>query len=466
MADRLLPWIVALLATLPVLVARFPPIQDLPAQAALIQHLAHPAAGSVYESAGPFAHGWAFYLAGAALAQATDAWTAARLLAALAAAALPLATLLLARALGSDRRFALAAAGLAWNQVLVLGFVPFALSMSAALAGTALVVRQPTALRAFGAAAVATVATWYLHSMGVAALALGVLLLVPGRRRVAALAGLAPSIALFLLSRSGGASLVGEWTFDAIDDRLVNVLLVLGPASRLRLPDLLPLAIPGAALLLIRRGWADAGRERRLLVVAALVLGGLSLVLPDHLSDPPLVLAHTRFLPFIAALLAAAVPSAPPRWTAAVLVAAALSLAWTAVVFRADGERSRPAAEPLCAMEPGHRLFNATLHRPAPGTLLTSYVDIHLPFLYQACGQGETLGPFTHAEMPVRLRADPARALHDAARSSWVADGVRWCDRLVTDGGDVPRFLEVTHVAELPACPEALPAPWLCRELR
>lgn len=446
----------------------YPPVQDLPAHAAMIAVLSDPGGSVFWETAGPLTHSWLPYLLGAAAAPVAGAFGAAVLLLGLAAVAWPAAVLALSRAVRGDRVFALCAAGLAWGQVLVLGFVPFSLASAAALFGVALLSRPLSPPLTFMWSVASAFLVWSLHGMGLVALAAGVVLLVrpPGRAAVA-LAGLVPAGLVLVLSRDSGGGFEVAWGAETWHEHLTRLLLSLGPGSAAGAPDIMPALVVALASGLAFARRTPGGPPRAPAAALALFVAGASL-LPDLVLAPSIVLATTRFLPFFAGLALACAPRVTAPWRAAAVTLAMLSLGWSTYLMRAEGARLAPEAAAIRDLEPGHRVLAAGAHRARDDSLLTSYSGIHLPMLYQAAGRGEVLAAFSHGDSPLRLRPEAAAVVDLAGRDvvAYVRTGARVCDRLLADAGDVPGFAEAVGADLLPPCEHPVPFPWVCKVLR
>jgi hypothetical protein len=466
-ALRIAP-LVALVALVPLLLTSVPPIQDLPAHAALVQALCWEGPLTLYETAGPFTHSWLFYLMGAALQPLLGAYGATVALLGVSVVGLPLGVAALARRLGGDPLIALAAAGIAWNRAIVMGFLPFTLSVAAALYALAFVLDVQGARRALVVAA-ASVLTWYLHAFGFAAFAVGVVVLTwsgwtrPSRQDALCALGLLPGVALYLASGAGGG--LSGFVYEPLGERVARLVLFAGPASVTLLPELAAAGVVVVAVAAHARGRAALPHPaRRLLPLFGLfVLGTLSF--PDFVESPRIALLTSRFLPFFAALLLASTPLAHRIARVVALSLAAVAIGASALVLQAEGQRLSEAAIRIAAVGPGGPVLGVTAHRPQADSLLRTYAALHLPFLVQARGTAEVLAPFSHPSMPVHLRPE---ALSVAELSytdvvAYVGAGSAIAARVVSDGGDVAGFVEATGLDRLPPCGLHLPAPWLCR---
>jgi hypothetical protein len=471
MAMRAATWVVALAASLPLWLVAFPPIQDLPAHAALIHALADPSSTPLYTTSGALVHSWIPYGIGAFLARFVGAYTAAKVLLGIAVVGFPLALAALSRRLGGSPLIVLAGIGLAWNLPVVLGFLPFVLSVSLALAWPALIDGVQGAWKRAILTSIGGILVFWTHSFGLGAFALLTLIMNPptNRHGLISAAGLVPGFLLLALqtaTSAGSGPLVVSFEDPSI--RLLRLGASLGPAGSVPVAEIAATAMVLLAILFLAGSWkALPRRNRRILVVVAgaLLLG---LALPDHLESPRVVMLVSRFTPFLAAMLLAAVPVLPGIRTATVLALASVAFIAGATVLVAEGRRIGPAAEAVIAVDPGQRILGLTGHRSHPGSVMTSYTGIHLPFLYQAFGRGEVLAPFSHTDMPVHLHHDAAEiaGLSYSDAVAYARAGAGLCDAVLTDAGDMADFLDAAGLSALDQCGERLPDPWTCRRFQ
>jgi hypothetical protein len=161
----------ALISVVPLFAVRWLPITDLPEHAAAMATLAHWADPAwrgpehFYLALGRSQY-LLYHLVGAGLTRVVgDAVLANRLLIAGAGLAAPFALRGLLRAVRRDERLAVLACPLFWSRPLVIGFLPFVVSVPVELATIALLVRQLEAFsrkRAVGLAVLGVV-LFYLH---------------------------------------------------------------------------------------------------------------------------------------------------------------------------------------------------------------------------------------------------------------------------------------------------------------
>lgn len=470
--DRPGPW--RLLARwVPVLVSAawmalpVPPVQDLPAQAALIQVAGQPDPLWVQ---GPWTgHSAAFYGIGGLLSRVIGGLAAAQVLAGLGLLLLPLGAGRLARWIEGDEDLATwGGALLGMGHIPWMGFLPFQVALGATLCLLPEVLRRRTALGTAAWALLASAVVWSLHALALPGLWLGLLGLAPDRsRRLAALAALPLP---FVIWQATGADHGGVlWPPDPADlpDRLVRPWRFLGPPSRF-LGWLPGTWLAGVAAWHLR-GWPRSRPEARGAALVFLAFLALAAVLPDFLQRPRIVHPWIRLAPLAGALVVASLPrtEVPRVLRLLTLLVLCLCAAFTWVLALQERSRLQPAAEAIRSLPPGEVVLGVTLHRPPEGSWLRTYPALHLPFLYQADGLGSTLAPFTHGDSPVRLRPDAAAvadlALQDVQR--YVAQGTPLATRVLTDGGDDPTFLAISGLRDLPPCPEPFPPPWRCLRL-
>lgn len=447
----MLPYVISLTTVVPLLLTPFPPIQDLPAIAASFQGIITP--GDIWEVGDPLCHSWLFYLAGAGLSKLVGPWSAGVMLLGLAAIAFPLSCVALARARGSDPIFtAIAATPLSWNTPFVMGFLPFQLSISLAIAAISVTLRRKTMPGAVVTAIIFSLLVYELHLLGLVALGIG--LMAMERRWRAALA-LAPFILFSLFSFTGKEGTIEVVQSEALFiERFAYLLLSLGPSSVLTIFDVLnPLVLVIAFLLYLRSH--PYKQPLTYIFITYLILASF---LPDLIRNPPVIMPVSRYLSFFAALIIASVNPQPMRILVLIGAFTLVSLAHATIVFKVEGDRLLPQAQAICELPENQVVFAAPLHRRHSQSWLTTYSHIHLPFMYQVCGRGHTLAAFALKNAPVHLREGPDLAVKYGPLSATVH-----YDIVISDDADVREYAGVTGLDTLRPCPFTLPWPWVCR---
>jgi len=361
------------------------PLQDLPNHLARAAAIADLVFGSGARFGAWYEFHWAFApyvladVGAAAGVHLLGADTTGRLLAALAAIAVPAAVAGCARALGASRPAAalagLASAVFALDYTLAAGYLAFKFSAALSLVAVGCLARAidaPTPGRV-AALAAASVATYLLHLSGfvmfvAAALALTAAELYERRRMVRGVAaGLAVAAAIgaahLLLASAGDPG--PAYQFGTPAEKLHGALqsLSMGPGPAERGIDLAALAVVGAGVVLAAfAALRGDGRARRALWLGASALGAYAL-LPQ--SQPGFTYdTDLRALPqltgFAAMALALAIERrrvAGNRVALGLVMLAVGQIAVLAMPLRADALRVAALREAQQALPAGARVF-------------------------------------------------------------------------------------------------------------
>lgn len=473
------PWlawavvVAGLVLALPPLLLPVVPLQDFPAHCAATAIWQGGDATGLYEVVSGFGHSSLYYTLAGWLAAVSSAEWANRLLLALALGLLPAAAVAFARACARRAWAPLGVAvGVAWATPTAMGFLPWLLSMTAAFAAAAVVTRLASRVAALSAAAVAAVLLSGIHTFGAALFALLVVAASPNVLAAATRGGTAllAVAAVVLGARSaespGAAPELGDpW------ERLLALPDYLGRATSGGPDAALALAVLLSLVLLAVQGRRSrVGAASPLLPAATLFLGLVCLVAPDFLDVPRIVHLATRFWPAAILLVAvwASAPvtadsgESPRRVEVSALVAGALLAGVSTIGASLDAEALAPIRQQLARLPMGPTTAVMTLNRPAPGSITLAFTGLHMPRYLDADGHARTIGPFFHADSPVRLVPHRATAVDWATR-----DTLEYVRRLSVD---IPRFVgdfaeqgpiraELTTLGYV-ECRGVLPLPW------
>lgn len=473
------PWLAGavvvsgLALALPPLLLAVVPLQDFPAHCAATAIWRDGDATGLYEVGSGYGHSSLYYTFAGALAAVSSPESANRLLLALALGLLPVAAVAFSRGCGRRVWAPLGVAiGVAWATPTAMGFLPWLLSMTAAFGAAAGVSRLSSRVATLSATAIAAVLLSGIHVFGAALFALLVVAAAPSMVAAATRGGtalVAVATVVFSARSTGGggaAPAAGDpW------ERLLALPDYLGRAT-LGGPDaFLALALLVSVVLLVaRERRSRQGAAPPMLGAATLVLGVVCLLAPDFLDAPRIVHLATRFWPATIVLLAvwASAPDVPARRASPervevfALVAGALLAGVGTIGVSLDAETLAPIREQLSRLPKGPTTATMTLNRPAQGSITRAFTGLHMPRYLDSDGTARTIGPFFHADSPVRLVPDRATAVEWATR-----DTLEYLRRLSVD---IPRFVgdfgdETPIRAELSAlgyveCPGAMVPPW------
>jgi hypothetical protein len=278
------------------------------------------------------------------------------------------------------------------------------------------------------------------------------------------------ALAVVLSARSSGAGGAAPTIGDPWE-RLVALPDYLGRAPVVGPDAIFALALVSSVVVLaIRERRSHEGDGRPLLGAAILLLGLVCLLAPDFLDVPRIVHLATRFWPAALVLLAVWAsapdaldrPASPRRLEVLPLIAGGLLMGVSTIGVSLDSETLAPIRQQLSRLPAGPTTATMTLNRPAPGSLTRAFAGLHMPRYLDADGRARTIGPFFHADSPVRLVPERATQVEWATR-----DTLEYLRRLSVD---IPRFVgdfgdETPIRAELGAlgyveCPGAMPPPW------
>ncbi len=475
----------ALLGGVAVLTAPFLPYQDLPAHGAILRVLSDPQTYAAWFQPGAWlVHSRLAYALGGLLVPVLGIDGAIALLVALAVAGLPLAAWVLGRQVrGSGALPGLVGAAVAFHAAIGMGFLPWSLSLVAALAGAACVVRAMDRWTGSGApslvAAVLAVVTYGLHYFGFLLFALlaGSWTITMGRGRQrwsVAIAAVVPGIAGFLLGRLADAGAVapvagGAWVFD-LGQRLASMAGALTLGSRPALDDGVAWGLIGLVLGVVAIGIATGGlregKGRQVWALAATVAFGVAWVmLPDFVESPRIVMAGTRLGPVVLVLGAVAARPDGPLARRASLVAgvlAFLAIGFAATATHLDGASLLPQARQFERLPVGSVVASAAAHRPPYGALLTNYAGIHLPARHLSSGRGVTVFPFLHDDSPIRLHPRVRDDVQELYRDlpTFLARAGAWADQVAGEFGDEPRVAQAMAATGWVPLPEAGVGDW------
>lgn len=470
-----LAWAVVLagiVLALPPLLVPVVPLQDFPAHCAATAIWASGDATGLYEVVSGFGHSSLYYTVAGWLAAVSSPEWGNRILLALALGLLPAAAAAFAQSCGRRSWAPLGVAiGVAWAAPTAMGFLPWLVSVTMAFAAAASVARLRSNVASLTATALLAVLLSGLHTFGAGLFALLLVAAAPSVVAASMTGGLAlTTVAAVVLTAqsSGGAGAAPD--LGAPWERLLAMPDYLGRATAVGLDDVLALALVLSVIVLAVRGpRTRAPLGPPLLAPSALLLVLVCVLAPDFLDVPRIVHLATRFWPAAIVLLAvwASPPDAPgsrsPRRLEVVTLSAGVLLAGvgTAGVVL-DAESLTPIRQALSRLPPGPTTAIMTLNRPAPGTITRVYAGLHLPRYLDADGHARTIGPFFHADSPVRLVPDRATVVEWATR-----DTLEYLRRVSVD---IPRFVgdfagESPIEAELEAlgyveCPNLMPLPW------
>lgn len=406
-----------LLSAWPLLLARVPPLQDLPAHLAAAVVLKHPGAYPDLVPTGFFKTNSALFLALWAAPEA-HLYAAAKacVLAVLAAHAWVLPRLVLE--LGGRARVvpaSLAAIPLVHGWFVAMGMLDYALAAALGLEWVRLAARQRREPRASRLAWMAALGVfiWYTHAFVVAALGLVVLLDAARTRRLerGAWLALAPAAALTagsVLSEAlrtrapSGRGVVYRPPWETVYDLWAQHAWAF---TKLELGSL------AAAVFLAWAFWRGRGDEPPVLgALAAWALLALHFALPVEAHDWFAV--NARLLPFLYACALVRVPERPPRWVLGALAAAGVSvsagLGWD--YARLDRDFAELAAG-VEAVPRGATMF--PLMFDAKGSSENTRALVNAWGLYVV--ERRTSAPllFAHSpSFPVRYASEPPPELH------------------------------------------------------
>lgn len=475
----------ALLAGVAVLTAPLLPFQDLPAHGAILRVLSDPQAYAAWFQPGAWlVHSRLAYALGGLLVPVLGIDGAMALLVAVAVAGLPLAAWALGRQVrGSGALPGVVGAAVAFHAAIGMGFLPWSLSLVAALAGTACVVRAMDRWTGSGApslvAAALAVVTYGLHFFGFLLFALlagsWAIAMGRGRRRgIVALAAILPGMAGFLVGRLAGGDAPtseagGLWTLD-LGQRLVSMAGALTLGSRPMLDDGVAWGVIGLVLSAVAIGIATGGlhdgKGRQMWALAAtLALGVAWVMLPDFVESPRIVMAGTRLGPVVLVLGAvAARPDGPVARRASLVagVLAFLAIGFAATAIHLDGASLLPQARQFERLPVGSVVASAAVHRPPQGALLTGYAGIHLPARHLSSGRGVTVFPFLHDDSPIRLSPRVRDDVQELYRDlpTFLARAGAWADLVAGEFGDDPRVAQAMAATGWVPLPEAGVGEW------
>jgi len=429
----------SLLGTIPVWIPTFPPMTDLPqhgAQIALLRAMLHPgfAFASYFDIQWftPYLFG---YLLAYALVPFVGIVAACKIVIALSLVALPLATALIMKETGTDRRWAILAIPAMYGFSYHWGFLNFLVAAPIGLVFLWLTLRhakQPTLGRAI-ALAVTIVALFFCHALicvffGFIA---GCILLWSGKSipnavlRALPLAAVVPIAILWTLrttaqpiaiwipdwdlhwvtTRDAYYSAIAQWTTPdgwgwgrtaGLFPRLLGALP--GPLSTL----------VGLAIVLLPFAAGARVTRRPMIWLPLIVCVAVLLFMPGFFFGIDFIFQRfTVFaLPLFLILLQQRPDRALPRWTWPACVA--LVAGWIAVVSMNAIVYEREAAgfdEILAHMEPGQRALSFAFERDSDGTIAPPF--LHFPAWYSAV-KGGVVDPSGAATMaaPVVYRPD------------------------------------------------------------
>lgn len=451
---------------LPLLTTGYPPIQDFPAQAGLIAVLGRGMTGTIYMPAGPLTHSYLYYLSGMWIMNITgiDGYSVSLVLMGIAVTGYVAAVLWLSEELDGDMFFAAAVAGITWNRMVVMGFTPFLLSVDAAIAALALLVKIGKRPSAIIAAVLLGLITYYLHFMGYLALIFGATLLYfTYKDRISLWTFPGLSIGMFLFAAYKITENTGRITglqFSEPGIRLIQMLTFMGPGSVSVWPDLtagLLVVFVISITIYYRRNHPMAW------LLALFVL--ISMGLPSYIKGIRLVYPFARYLPFFVALLFATVPKQGRKWPRLTVIVIALGLIqWTTYAFIHDGASISTQAHAIEQLPSGHTVLTLTGHWRPSDSMLDEYEAINLPFIYQARGKGPVIGPYTQPNMPIRL-APKIYSTVKLSYKNWqeyVEKGMQYADLMITDMTRIKAVTNSQAFARLRPCPQKLPQPWSC----
>ena len=440
----------ALASTVPLFVAGYIPLQDLPQHAAAVRVItdyADPALRfrellELRPLSTPY---WSVYALSSLLSFGVGPLAALKLLLAASLIALPYSLRALLRELGKPDVYALLALPLVYNSQLALGFLNFVVGLPLMLLGLALAARSAASTEKAHARwlAVVACATFFSHVVPFAVLAGGCLVFAAGRdlRQVAArLLPLLPAAlaAIYWLTVQPSGRLVlglasergrARASFVAFGTALGELPLWLTDIYRdgsgrwpLLALSLLALAICGASFfgrsehvsgLPLDKGRAETRAteflRRRWLLLFVLLVPAYFLLPAGYDWIWPL---NAR-LPIVIALLGiAALPALGRRGSAAAgLAAAALALgalALAARAFRATSAEYVGLSRALAQMPPGEKVAGL-IFRPTSAVLRFA-PHLHAVAWYQAERGGAVVFSFAEfPQSPFGFRADAAR---------------------------------------------------------
>jgi len=443
--EMLLLVVASLLATIPVWVASFPPMVDLPehaAQVELLSNLHNPG----FRFAGLFWVNWFTpYLFGYMLVYALTPLfgivTACKIVVALALAALPLATAVVMRETGADYYWALLTIPALYGFSYNWGFLNFLVATPAGLLFLALVMRhtrKPTP-RSVASLALFSILLFFSHALiyvffGVIACVYVMLQTGNLRKAVVAVSPTAAAVPLAVLwylrtKANPGVQDPVFWNLGWITSRDAHTwggrltgffpcLLGLWPAFFSLLFGIALFALPFLAGVRL---------SKRLSVWAPLAVCMATIFFAPTGGHSGWALAQ-RFTVFALPFFAIGLQKSPvsrPAWRAATIF---LLLAWMSVIISATVRYDvevRGFKQILSAMEPNQRVLSLmflqdTKTSPAP-------VFVHFPAWYSATKQGVV--DMNFAVFPVALvRYGPSVPPQNPIVSEWHPQTFRWAE--------------------------------------